>query len=512
MRLCKLLLLFVAVMFCWVHSAEAASVSCTPNPTTVGTEVICNYGPGATPFDIRWNWGDGSPEDATGAGTTKHHVYRDVGSHTLRVEDTIYPGSQATETITVNKATAPKGIKRIDHRPAVPKVGQQFTLTAVNFDSTSCITWQFKKRGRRYPDRNPPEFVHALDKPGRYLVRAYDNCDTSSTPVTKYITIGRDTRTTTWLPVQPKAGQRVTFRSRGNYDSCKRVDFGDGTVQTIRTPIFTHTYRRPGTYRLTVYGYCGDDLAPQVYTITVVKGFTIDYLELRYKDTAPGAGTAVPKRFMGLAPNVEKGTRNFKAKAFIRYSGSGVITMQWLVKNTVIQMITKQVAGFHKQVEIDSVVDLPTFNLGRHDVTVRFISPRGTALRMPALKYFVTQPKPEATDDGDGNLSVLSTGVINGPGQQTPINESVQLPSGKHSLLGGEVFNRGGRAFTGRLNIYLDGTLVDSQVILDLGGGDPKMFDVSFEMGGDQMTLDLVLINQDGETVDKKQYTVEPSP
>lgn len=128
------------------------------------------------------------------------------------------------------------------------------------------------------------------------------------------------------------------------------------------------------------------------------------------------------------------------------------------------------------------------------------------------LKYFVIQPKPEEAQDGDGDLTVLLDRVINGPGQQTRINGGVLLPPGEHSLLGGAVFNRGGGAFTGRLNIYLDGILVDSQVILDLGGGGQKMFDVSLEMGGDQATLDLVLIDRSGETVGKKQYIVEPSP
>lgn len=512
MKYFKMLPILLLVFIFHAQSAIADSIYHGPFVPEVGEEVQFRYDhagtPPATP-DYTWRFGDGTEIFGT-ADSTPRHTYSAPGTYTVTAKDNYTPSSAIT-TVTVT-AAAPKAVKRIDHKPSRPKVGQQVTLTAVNFDSTTCVAWKFGNEEKRHIDTNPPDFVHAFDEPGRHKVRAYDGCDMRSTPVTKYITVGQDSRTTTWSPVQPKAGQRVTFRSRGNYSSCQRVDFGDGTVQTIRTPIFTHTYRRPGIYTVTVFGYCGDDLVPQEYTITVMKGFTIDFLKLTFKDTAPGAGTTVPKRFMGLAPTVDRGTRDFKAKALIKYTGSGVITMQWLVNNRVIQMVTRQVAGFHKRIEIDSVVDLPTYNLGRHDVTVRFISPRGTSLRMPALKYFVIQPKPEETEDVDSDLSVLLDRMINGPRQQTRINADMQLPPGELSLLGGTVFNRGGEAFTGRLNISLGRERVDSQVILELGGGGQKRFEVSLEMGGAPATLELELIDRNGETVATKQYTVEPSP
>ncbi len=515
MKYFKLLFFVFITVFFWGYGAEAASLSCGSNPGIVGKRINCTFTPDSAPVSITWTFGDGSPADNTGIVETNSHVYTAAGKYTINASDS-GAGGQASSNITINAAptlapAAPAATKRIDHRPTRPAAGERVLLTAVNFNSRTCVGWNYGDKTKRERDVTPPTIEHVFERPGRYKVMAYDNCDWNSVPVPKWITVGRDTRTTTYTPMDPKVNQRITFTTRGYYDRCKRVDFGDGTIRTVRTPVYSHFYRNPGTYTVRIYGYCGAG-EPQILTITVVKGFSIDRVELNFKDTAPGAGTTVPSRFMGLAPTVERGTRNFRATALINYSGSGVITMQWLVDNRVIQMVTKQVVKFKNRIKVDSIVDLPTYTLGRHDVSVRFISPRGENIRMPVLKYFVIQPQEKTNNVTNGDLSVALLHMTNSRGETTEVNGVLKMIPDDYSILGGAVYNQGRGEFSnGRLNIYRNGSLLDSQVILNLIPGGEKPFEVSMKMEDGKMELTFVVMDKDGNKITQSEQVVEPA-
>ena len=51
-----------------------------------------------------------------------------------------------------------------------------------------------------------------------------------------------------YSPAEPKAGEKVTFSNLSSSGEDWSWSFGDGSVSTIKSP--THTYKKPGTYRV----------------------------------------------------------------------------------------------------------------------------------------------------------------------------------------------------------------------------------------------------------------------
>lgn len=499
------LLIIVAFVFFWAQSAVAASVdytSLSPNPK-IGEQVAFAYVPDASPNNITWDFGDGSAVETTGATLTNNHTYQKSGTYTVKVWDPIYlPGGVATVQVTV-------GEPKITHEPKRPRAGQKITFTAENFSSDSCIKWWFGDK-RHVKDRNPPDIIHSYAEDGRYKVQAFDDCSNVD-PVVKTITIGSDTRKATYTPRNPKANQRITFRTRGNYSGCIKWDFGDG-VRRPGSSIITHSYRKAGTYTVKIYGYCGDDDAPQILQVVVVSGFAISRLELQYKDATPGAGRDGEQRFKGLVPIVDKNTRNFRATARIKYTGTGIITMQWLVDNKVMQMKTMP-ARFSGRLVIDTGVDLPTHTPGPHTVTVRFLSPKEVDFKIPVIRYMVSPSRPKIQQEAEDNFSIILKILTNEQGQLFPVQKApLSLVPGEYGIFDGVIENNSKDDLqNGRLNIYLAGSLVDSQLLLNVPAGDRKTFKVSMKMVEQEGTAEFIIVDQAGKTIASQRLMVQPA-
>ena len=78
-----------------------------------------------------------------------------------------------------------------------------------------------------------------------------------------------------------------------------------------------------------------------------------------------------------------------KVKAFINYTGNGVLEGQWLVDGRVIQQVSN-VLTYGNDIVIESlkVPPFPTFNPGGHTVTFNVISPV-LSFTAPTIRYFV---------------------------------------------------------------------------------------------------------------------------
>lgn len=495
------LLLFVTVVFVLAQSAVAADVDFSPTSPKVGEKVGFSYTPDSTPIEMMWDFGDGSKPQDTGGTTTNNHTYKKGGTYTVRVWDRFYlPNGEVIFDITVG------GTKKITYQPTKPRAGQKITFTAKDFDSTSCIRWEFGDGDRENDRRTPSSIVHSYEKNGTYRLKAYDECDTNTDPITKTVVVGGDTRRASFTPMEPKVNQMVTIMTRGNYDGCIKYDFGDGTQRSGRSSI-THKYRKPGTYTVKIYSYCGDDPNPQTLEIVVVKGFTIDRLELRYED----ASIPSENRFTELSPSVEQNTKKFRATARIKYSNAGMITMQWLVDNKVLQMITKRVNKMDGRLEIGTGVDLPTFKLGVHNVTVRFLSPRGVDFRIPILSYFVIPVAPPTEETAQDDVSITLQSITNELGSQVA-QDPLYLSPGEYGVFDGFVNNNGAADFrNGQLQVLLDDSLVDSQVLLNIPAGGQKSFQASLKMTEKGGVVEFVVLDNSGQTIATSQIMVQPA-
>lgn len=497
-----ILSLLISAQFCLAQSDTITVNNESPMVKDTITFTYNYAGPPPTSPCIWWDFGDGSKKARGKFVTTMEHTYKEAGTYTVRAWKLCDDAGAPTATMEITVG----GAKSITHQPRRPRAGQKVTFTAVNFVSDKCIRWDFGDRTPRVKDKNPPNIFHSYAKNGRYTVRAYDECG-SKDPITKKVTVGGDTRRASYLPSNPVTGERVTIRTSGNYSSCMLYDFGDGTRKSGKSMI-THVYRKPGTYLVKIYAYCGDDANPQMLQIPVVNGFTIDRVDLKFKDGALPS----EDRFKELVPNVEKNTKKLRAEARINYSGKGTITMQWLVDNKVMQMITKPVLRFNGQLELGTGVDLPTHTLGPHTVTVRFLSPDNVEFRIPVLKYFVSPETQEVPGAADENAQIILKGCLNEQGEPVSMTDPLQLIPGEYGIFEGVIENIGDENLQKcRLQVSLDGSLIDSQLLLNIPAGGEKSFNVSLQMVEKETMLEFVVVDHAGDIVVAKSLMVQPA-
>jgi len=442
---------------------------------------------------VRWSFGDGSNTAVPGGNTTVQHSYAEAGTYEVKALSGLgCDGGMASVgsliiTVGVDKP-------KITHQPRRPSAGQKVVFKVVNFKSKKCIKWDFNDGTERVKERkSPSEITHVFKKNGRYTVTAYDECGNKKT-ATRQIGVGRDTRSATFSPSKPKVGQRVTFRSRGDYSSCLKYDFGDGTIRSGSSTI-THVYRKSGTFTFKVYGYCGDDENPQIGTIDVA-GFDITYVDLRFNEKS-------------INPTVDKHRKDFKAYATIKFAGTGIIALQWLVDNKVLQIKTKP-ARFSSRLVIDSGVDLPTHTPGPHTVTVRFMNPRGVSFKIPILRYYVSPGQQEQPSD-DNDISITLNTVTDKQGVIQPIEKSsIFVGPGEYGIINGTIENNSDHELIqGQLLVYLESALLDKQVLLSIPAAGRKSFTVSMKNNNEEQAVQLQVINQAGKVIATKEISIQ---
>lgn len=187
--------------------------------------------------------------------------------------------------------------------------------------------------------------------------------------------------------------------------------------------------------------------------------------------------------------------KNFKpliAFADMKYEGTGLLVVQWLVNGQIYKQSSKVLAYAReatinsedipdlpdRQTDLDNfdkgdILGLPTLIPGIHEVELRIIQP-ATSFDVPNIRYFVTSQPGEEEKYTISLSQVESLDDVEIP----MLVDSIQAPANQHFILKGSITsqNRETLPFV-LLRVYLGRELVDQQLIKDLK---PKQ-EVSFE-------------------------------
>ena len=185
-------------------------------------------------------------------------------------------------------------------------------------------------------------------------------------------------------------------------DDCETVtiDYGDGsptdTDFTIAQPFtFTHVYTSAGTYHVTVTGgTCGTIGTQDFITVFIVgtasepvgsptpTGISIEYMQLYFDNNQPKISVA-------------RNTRDLRAHAELRYSGSGLFQAYWEVDGRIIERINRHLLdGDTLKLSTPDYVTLPTFRSGPHRVRLVVTAPAVSPGLIPQAVYFVSDRAP----------------------------------------------------------------------------------------------------------------------
>ena len=219
---------------------------CTPlsvNPSTTISyhEPIIAY---------RWDFGDGTISNAV----QPSHTYSKAGNYHVIL--TVTTASGCTETVTLNNAVRAGDKPKADFAVVPPVIcaGNANQLTDKSTGNVDQWYWDF---GDTYSstEQNP---AHVFDGLGKFTVTLVAWSNTCPDTITKKDVV---------LVKPPLAMFRFTNSCTEKYtkrfDATSSAgatswqwDFGDGTTSTEQKP--THTYAKPGTYRVTIKTSNGD--------------------------------------------------------------------------------------------------------------------------------------------------------------------------------------------------------------------------------------------------------------
>jgi hypothetical protein len=413
---------------------------------------------------LRWNFGDGSSPVTSGWNVT--HAFSQPGTFTVRAYDN---GGVSTIPISVTVVVGIDiSLRRIVVTPASPEVGQTAAFQAVSF-FTKEIRWDFGDGSA--PVDGSTTMSHAFGIPGTFLVRAWDWYGAAGGPTsaTVAVVINPGRRQVAWTPRRPVAGRPVAFEAVNFYTNTLRWDFGDGTLPIDAGPAVAHTFGRIGTFTVRVWDWRGQ-YAPPV-TAAVVVGettgprapFQVSFLRLRFDDGQPYKVVA-------------KNTPGLRAYADIKFEGTGIIQVQWLVDGLPLPVQTRALEFAQTDV-LDSgrVPGLPTELPGPHDVSLRILSPQAD-FEVPVIRYFVTAGR--VVPGGPLRVALELTAAAGLDGRAVPLSgDAVQMPPGEYCILSGRVRNLDQtEVATGLLRVTVDGGPIDVQVVRNLRPGEARFF------------------------------------
>lgn len=132
--------------------------------------------------------------------------------------------------------------------------------------------------------------------------------------------------------------------------------------------------------------------------LTVREASAVPPVEINVNVYGIGASTGGPLALNRVELVFDNGRGNItvplngivRAKAFINYTGNGVLNGAWVVDGRVIQQVNRTLTfGTDIVIETEDVPPLPTFDPGRHTVTLQIISP-AVSFSIPVMEYYVT--------------------------------------------------------------------------------------------------------------------------
>ncbi len=229
---------------------------------------------GAAIASYAWSFGDGT----SGTGATASHTYASPGTYTVKLTVTDRSGASASATQLLTVLDEPP-VAQFGASPAVPIPGQPVAFDAgASSDPNGAIVsyaWDFGDGA----SATGPDPTHAYTGPGTYQVQltVVDRGGQQAT-VTRPVTVYAQPQATySYSPQLPVEGVANTFSATssgsdpGNMISAYDWSFGDGT--TAGEPTASHTYARPGSYRVTLTVTDGRGLTSSVSElVTVIDG------------------------------------------------------------------------------------------------------------------------------------------------------------------------------------------------------------------------------------------------
>jgi PKD repeat protein len=226
--------------------------------------------------DYRWNFGDGTADDAGGTPTVSHsYSARGTYAVTLTVTDSAGETNSSTQTITVDKP--PTAAFTPSTTVATPGTQLSFNGTQSAPGAGGTITdykWTFGD-GTTDDTGTTPTTTHTYGNPGAYNVTltTTDDLGVSSTG-TQVLTVDAPPTASFTAPSTPLTpGSSATFDTSASSDAFGTItgyswNFGDRSNGTGPDP--THTYTSSGTYTvlLTVTNNAGQTAtSSQVVTV-----------------------------------------------------------------------------------------------------------------------------------------------------------------------------------------------------------------------------------------------------
>jgi gliding motility-associated-like protein len=203
--------------------------------------------PGATSW--LWNFGDGT----TSTIQNPSHPYNSLGSYQVSLTASSAAGcsSNLTKPGYVNIA---KPVVSISNAPAYGCAPLTYTATASvqSADGVATYAWDLGN-GNSFNGPNPPAQVYAA---GTYTVKltitTTGGCQSTATGTVK---VGTTQPTTAFsaTPLTQCVGQNIQFTDGSVNANQWFWDFGDGSTDTTRNPLYSYT--KPGTYDITLTAY-----------------------------------------------------------------------------------------------------------------------------------------------------------------------------------------------------------------------------------------------------------------
>ncbi len=359
----------------------------------------------------------------------------------------------------------------ITYTPSQPNVEQGVTFTVTHPDgiSQSLVQWNFG-------DGTPPGWdmvsvTHTFMRKGTYTVSA-SYMTLKSQNVTDRVTLTVvERRKITHSPMYPVVNRPVTFTAENFFSTVISWDFGDGTQLTAgRTE--THLYTIPGNYTVRAwdYGLVGQGLSFS----TVVKvsseekgpraAFQVYFIQLRFDDG---------KSYKIVGKNFEPMT----VYADIKYEGTGILQVQWMLDGYSFGGVISKSLAFAKQTRIDSseIMSLPTIIPGIHEVSLKIIDPPA-GYSVPAVRYFVALEEPKIE-----TVNLSSTKFFGLDKAEIKVDkDNIEAPLEQYFILKGSVRSEVEKEMPFvLLRIYLGNKVVDQKLMEKVKPGQEIEFETS---------------------------------
>lgn len=351
-----------------------------------------------------WDFGDGSPTQATNAATVQH-IYHTGITDTFRVK-LIATNECGTDSLVYKLVVQPISIRPDfaingnERYGCLPHTVRFFN----NSQGGSAFTWDFGDGGTLNTSQNVDTVTHTFLQPGTYTVkmRATNTC--SDTTDTELITVyPKPTVAFTANPLVACFGDTIRLVNGSDTGMVFNWRFGDGGTSLLRNP--THVYGSGGAYRIWLKGV-------KAYPSGVGCADSA-FADVLIRDTLPGLFTA-SDTVAGCVPAVIIFKNSNRPAALTTWAfGDGGTATGDSVGHTYLQagtytvkMISNGIAGctytFSKTITISSPA-------GTLQYTNGYLCP-GIPLQMQVTVNSATQQIRYVFGDGD-SLTTTATQV-----------------------------------------------------------------------------------------------------